>query len=296
MANPPSNASAQTNNVSAKRTTRRTSGTASTTQLASKVPPKKTAPSSGFTRAIRLLEEIARHGPLRFAELQERLALPKATLNRALTDLQLERMIAFDERSMTYSSGYRVLEIANQIWSRSDLRTLARDQLEKLCSMSNETVQLSVLADTHAVYLDSVESSNNVRMSMGFGTKVPVYCTGAGKSLLARCPVEEQREIISRISFAVYTPNTITNPTHLLAELAQIEQQGYADDNEEHFVGIRCVAAPIVSSDGTAVAAISITAPTFRIEESQVAQWRSWLIEATKEMSARIAPVAHKLC
>lgn len=261
-----------------------------------KIPASKTAPSSGFARTIRLLEEIARNGPLRFAELQERLSLPKATLNRALTDLQLERMVLFDERSLTYSSGYRVLEIANQIWSRSDLRTLARDQLEKLCAMSNETVQLSVLADTHAVYLDSVESSNNVRMSMGFGTKVPVYCTGAGKSLLAWCPVEEQREIISRISFAVYTPNTITNPAHLLSELAQIHEQGYADDNEEHFAGIRCVAAPIVASNGAAVAAISITAPTFRIEQSQVNQWRAWLIEATSEISARIAPVAHKLC
>ena len=117
---------------------------------------KKTSASSGFTRAIRLLEEIAAHGPLRFAELQDRLSLPKATLNRALTDLQLERMIVFDERSLTYSSGFRVLEIANQIWSRSDLRSIARDKLETLCAMSNETVQLSVLADTHAVYLLSL--------------------------------------------------------------------------------------------------------------------------------------------
>lgn len=288
--------SAGTTSASAKRSTRSNPEPAATSEATSKTSPKKTTASSGFARSIRLLEEIARHGPLRFAELQERLSLPKATLNRALTDLQLERMITFDERSLTYSSGYRVLEIANQIWSRSDLRALARDQLKNLCTMSNETVQLSVLADTHAVYLDSVESSNNVRMSMGFGTKVPVYCTGAGKSLLAWCPIREQREIISRISFAVYTPNTITNPEHLLAELAQINQQGYADDNEEHFAGIRCVAAPIVASDGSAVAAISITAPTFRIEESQVTQWRSWLIDATKEISARIAPVPHKLC
>lgn len=260
----------------------------------SKAPEKKSTPSA-FTRAIVLLEEIVQHGPLRFAELEERLSLPKATLNRALADLQTERMIMFDERSLTYSPGFRVVEIANQIWSRSDLRTLARDQLEKLCAISHETVQLSVLADTHAIYLDSVESSNNVRMSMGFGTKVPVYCTGAGKSLLAWCPVEEQREIISRISFAAYTPDTITNPDQLLAELALIRKQGYADDNEEHFTGIRCVAAPIIGTDGVAIAAISITAPTFRIEQSQVDQWRSWLLDVTKEISARIAPVAHKL-
>lgn len=296
MTNQTSNSIALTESNGQKRTARSTSGPADSGSARSKPPAKKATASSGFTRAISLLEEISRHGPLRFAELQERLSLPKATLNRALNDLQVERMISFDERSMTYSSGYRVLEIANQIWSRSDLRTLARDQLEQLCTMSNETVQLSVLADTHAVYLDSVESSNNVRMSMGFGTKVPVYCSGAGKSLLAWCPVAEQREIISRISFAVYTPNTITDPDTLLAELAQIKEQGYADDNEEHFAGIRCAAAPIIASDGTAIAAVSITAPTFRIEEPQVKEWRNWLIEATREISSRIAPVAHKLC
>ncbi len=245
---------------------------------------------------MRLLEEITAHGPLRFAQLQERLNLPKASLNRALTDLQLERMIVFNELSMTYSAGFRVLEFANQIWSRSDLRTLARDQLETLCAKSSETVQLSVLADTHTVHLDSVESKNNVRMSMGFGTKIPVYCTGAGKTLLAWCALEDQQNIISRISFAVYTPNTITNPDQLLTELARIRKQGYADENEEHFAGIRSVAAPIVTSDGEAIAAISITAPTFRIEQNEVEQWSDWLIKATKEVSARIAPVARKQC
>lgn len=262
----------------------------------SKPATKKNTASSGFNRAMRLLDEITTHGPLRFAQLQERLQLPKATLNRALSDLQLERMVVFDDHSMTYSAGFRVLELATQIWSKSDLRSLARDQLEALCNRSLETVQLSVLADTHVVHLDSVESTKNVRMSMGFGSKIPVYCTAAGKSLLACSSTEEQKQIISRISFAAYTQNTITDRGQLLAELAQIKSQGYADDNEEHFAGIRSIAAPIVNNEGEAIAAISISAPTFRIEHSQIDQWCQWLVESTTIVSKRIAPVAHRLC
>ena len=90
----------------------------------------KKSPTGGLARAMLLLDEISQHGPLRFAQIQERVQLPKATLHRALTELQTERLVQFDERSLTYQSGFRVLEIANHVWSRSDLRTLARDQLE----------------------------------------------------------------------------------------------------------------------------------------------------------------------
>lgn len=244
----------------------------------------------GFSRAIRLLDEITVYGPLRFSELEERLELPKATLHRALNDLILERLITFDERSLNYSAGFRILELANQVWARSDIRSLARDQLENLCDLCNETVQLSVMADLHTVYIDSVESSNNVRMSMSVGNKVPIYCSGPGKLLLAWCPLDEQKGIIERLSFAEFTLNTITQPDTLLATLKDIRQQGYAHEDEEHFAGIRAVAAPIVDRGGRAVAAISITAPTFRIEPQRFDLWREALVKAAADVSERLAP------
>ncbi|MBX2886854.1 MAG: IclR family transcriptional regulator [Granulosicoccus sp.] len=244
----------------------------------------------GFSRAIRLLDEITAYGPLRFAELEERLKLPKATLHRALNDLILERLITFDERSLNYSAGFRILELANQVWARSDIRSLARDQLEKLCDICNETVQLSVMADLHTVYIDSVESSNNVRMSMSVGNKVPIYCSGPGKLLLAWCALDEQKSIIERLSFAEFTLNTITQRDVLLANLKDIRQQGYAHEDEEHFAGIRAIAAPIVDRAGNAVAAISITAPTFRIEPQRFDIWREALVKAAADVSARLAP------
>ncbi len=245
----------------------------------------------GFSRAIRLLDEITAHGPLRFAELEDRLQLPKATLHRALNDLIIERLIQFDDRSLNYSAGFRVLELANQIWERSDIRSLARDQLEKLCAISNETVQLSVLADLHTVYIDSIESSNTIRMSMNVGNKVPVYCSASGKALLAACTLEEQKSIIGRLQFAEFTSNTITNPTILLNELTTINATGIAVENEEHFLGIKAIAATVDDKAGNPIAAISITAPTFRITDEQVDTWKSALQSSVASISSRLAPL-----
>ncbi len=279
-ANPASAQPAGTNPAGTNQGTRATKGGAS-----------KPVASSGFARAVQLLDVITSDGPLRFAELEERLSLPKASLHRALNDLILERLVNFDERSLTYSAGFRILELANRVWARSDIRSLARDQLTWLCEQSGETVQLAVLADTHAVYIDSVESTYNVRMSMSVGTKVPVYCTGTGKVLLAWCQNDEQQDIISRISFAEFTTSTITQTESLQHELRAIREQGFAEDNEEHFTGIRCVAAPIIDNAGQAVAAISITAPTFRIEDSNFIQWKELLLQSVQEISSRLAPV-----
>jgi len=241
-------------------------------------------------RAVRLIELISELGPCRFCQLQERTELPKATLHRLLTELTDERMIQFDERTNLYQAGFRILELANHVWSRSDIRTLARDQLLGLNALSNETVQLAVHADTQVVIIDHVESQESVRLSLSIGTQIPVYCTGIGKVMLAWCSASQQASILSRISFARFTANTLTDVNSLKEELTQISERGYAIDAEEHFAGSACIAAPIVDHAGRAIAGVSITAPTFRVTAEQLLQWRETLITAAAVISKRLAP------
>lgn len=255
---------------------------------------RNTTASGAFSRGILVLDAIVASGPLRFSELEESLQLPKASLHRALNDLIQERLIRFCDRSLTYSSGFRILELANHVWSRSDLRSLARDQLENLSQISGETAQLAVMADLHAVLIDTVESTNNVRMSMSVGTKVPVYCSGIGKVLLAWSDHAEQKSILERLSFVEFTPSTITKPTKLIAELKLIKQSGYACEDEEHYAGICSIAAPILDRSGDAVAALSITAPTFRVEEKDLDRWQRWLASAAETVSDRLAPMTRE--
>ena len=247
-------------------------------------------PAGAVVRAVRLLDLIVAEGPLRFTELEERSALPKATLHRLLNDLSEERLVRFDERASSWSAGYRILEMANRIWTRSDIRVLARDQLLALNALSGETVQVSVLADVHAVVIDHVESSRSVRHSSGIGSRAPLYCTGAGKVLLAWCDVARRREILDRTSFARRTPNTLVARTPLERELAAVSERGYAIDAEEHFLGTCCIAAPVVDASGQAIAALSITAPTFRTSAEELASWSAPLVAAAAEVSRRLAP------
>ena len=96
--------------------------------------------------------------------------------------------------------------------------------------------------------------------------------------------------ILSRISFARLTANTITDVSALKRELAQVSERGYAIDAEEHFAGSSSIAAPIVDQTGRAVASIGITAPTFRASVEQLLQWREPLIASAATISGRLAP------
>jgi len=241
-------------------------------------------------RAVRLLELIAEAGPFRFSELQERTDLPKATLHRLLSELSDERLVRFDEKTNLYQAGFRVLELANHVWTRSDIRALAHDQLLGLSALTNETVQLAVHADTQVVIIDHIESRESVRLSLSIGTQIPVYCTGIGKVMLAWCDQRQQESILSRVSFARFTPNTVTDVSELKKELAQVSERGYAIDAEEHFAGSSCIAAPIVDHSGRAVAGISITAPTFRTPLDQMLQWREAMVTAAAVISGRLSP------
>lgn len=246
--------------------------------------------ASVIGRSIRLLDLIAESGPFRFSEIQEHTELPKATLHRLLNELVDERIVSFDQKTHLYSAGFRVLELANRVWMRSDIRTLAHDQLLGLSAQTNETVQLAVHADTQVVVIDHVESTESVRLSMSIGTQVPVYCTSVGKVMLAWCDKPQQNAILSRLSFSRFTPNTLTDLDALRQELSQVSEQGYAIDAEEHFAGSCSIAAPIVDHSGRAIAGIGITAPTFRASIEQLHQWREPLMAAAASISGRIAP------
>jgi len=246
--------------------------------------------TSGFGRAIRLLDLIVAEGPLRFAQIEDLADIPKGTLHRLLNELADERLVQFDERVLTWSAGYRILEMANRIWTRSDIRVLARDQLLALNALTGESVQVAVLADTHGVVIDHVESTRSVRHSINVGNREPVYCTGSGKVLLAWCDESQRKGIIERISFARFTPNTITDKNALARELSLISERGYAIDAEERFLGTCCIAAPVVDATGQAVAGLSITSPAFRTSAEDLDNWRDSLIAAAAEVSRRLAP------
>jgi len=247
--------------------------------------------NSGLIRGLNVVSAIAESKtPLRFADLQSSLEVPKATLHRLLSSLQLEGMVRFEESSQTYRVGYRLLELANMAWKQSDVRELAYPMMLDLAEVSGESVQLAVLVDSNAVYLSQVESSQSIRYTVSVGDKSPVYCSGVGKAMLAMLPTEQQDTLINSLVFKRYTQQTITSSLLLRRQLNDVRKNGFAVDNEEHQHGVCCVASAIVDSLGFPIAAISVTAPTFRISESNFQDWGKRVAKASAAIAQRLQP------
>ncbi len=253
---------------------------------------KPIKPTDGnFHRSIRVLEAVAESGDNpRFAELEKLLGFPKATLNRLLGQLQEEELILFDESTQRYSLGFKLMALARRSWQNMDVRRLAFDQLEWLAQHTNESVQLAMRAETEMVYIDSIECTQSVRMSVRVGDRIPMYCSSTGKAFLANMCQEESAQLIGRMRFAATTQATITSPEALATEINQVRQQGYAIDREEHYVGVCCVASPILNSKGEPIAAFSVAAPSFRAEQETLVQWSELVKTAADIVSSRLPP------
>lgn len=216
-------------------------------------------------KALALLEAFSYEDRrLSLAELSARTGVPRATAFRLLATLEETGFLV--KRGSEYQLGFKCFLLSNIAAADLDLRAIARPFLETLRDSTGETTQMAILQDWRIVYLDRVLSRQAVAyMTSRAGAVLPAYCTGLGKALLAHEPEEAVTSWARRQSFAAYTPTTLTDPDALVADLRTIRERGYAIDDQEREVGVRCVAAPIRDADGRVVAALSAAGPSQRL-------------------------------
>lgn len=224
-------------------------------------------------KAIATLALVAEaEQPLRFTDVLALSGEPRGTLHRQLSHLVEEGLLDLD-RNQCYVPGLRLLKFASLAWARNEVRLLAEPHLKALHRLTGETVHFAVLRGAQVVYLDKVEGRQSVRMYSEVGKVSPVHCTGVGKAALSVLPDALLQERIAGLEFRVFTAQTHASAAALLAEIAAIRREGVAYDRQEHEEGIHCVAAPVRSDDKSLVAAISVTAPVYRISMQQLVDW-----------------------
>ena len=263
----------------------------------SETPVKRAAPDGyvvrAVTRAVQVLE-ILRTGDDGGASLQElaaRAGLAKASAYRLLRTLESTGLAERIPGSDRYRLGVRCLEFGQAYLEQIDLRREALPVMERLRREFNETVHLGVLDDRlRVVYLEKLDSAQAVGIMMSrVGRTAPSYCTGLGKSLLARHEGDPVALLAEWGELRQYTPNTIFDPAELRAELGRIRSRGYALDREEHEPGVRCVASVIVGPPGAPPAALSIAGPAQRMPERLlVGQLANAAMAASREIGRRI--------
>ncbi|MDR7486599.1 MAG: IclR family transcriptional regulator [Armatimonadota bacterium] len=209
-------------------------------------------------RAMSLLVALGEADrPLSVRELSDRVSLPRPTVYRLLQTLQ--RHGAASATDGGFVVGPRILWLAAQRLEQTELRAVGRPFLLDLRDRTGETVHLAVLEQGQVVYVDKVESPGPMRMASAVGKIMPAHCTALGKAMLAHLPPAQVREILARRGMPRRTPQTITDPDRLFAELEAVRARGYAIDNVENEEGIRCVGAAVLDHQGRVAGAISLS-------------------------------------
>ena len=213
-------------------------------------------------RAFDLLELMAAAGgEMGISELAQASGLPHPTIHRLLRTL-VDLGYVRQRSSRRYALGVRLVGLGEK--ARYILTVWARPSLARLVDETGETANLSLLEGDELVYLAQVPSQKQMRMWIEVGLRVLPHSTGAGKALLAQLPGAKAREIVERTGLPTRTPRTITDADALMAELEIVRRRGYAVDDEEHELGVRCIAVAITNAP--APIALSVSGPASRLD------------------------------
>jgi IclR family acetate operon transcriptional repressor len=231
------------------------------------VPPSRV---QSLERALDLLEALAGADELGVSEIAAQTGLVPSTAHRLLGTLVARGYASQNPATGRYMLGYKLLELTSGVQDRlGRLRTAARPHLEAIQTETGETTNLVVLEGRDVVYIESVSGTRSVRLHTEVGRSIPAHTSGAGKALLAWRDPADVTELLAGAPLAPSTPHTITTLDALQDDLAKIRARGYATDNEEHEPGVACVATPILDGAGFPLAAISISGPTPRMDQTE---------------------------
>lgn len=241
-------------------------------------------------RAFELLEHLSGSPDgMPLTALAAACGMHKSTVHRLLSSLIGLGYVKQDEAGGRYRLTLKLFELSGRVVDGMDVMQLAKAPLEHLRDLTQEAVHLVVREGTDIVYLHKADSKNSsIRMFSRLGMRRPLYCTAVGKSILATMSDDEVQSIWARSDIRAYTQHTITTIEALMAELAKVRAVGYALDNEENELGVRCIGAAVRDYTGRGRAALSISAPITRMSDKRVLMLAPDILQASAEISAEL--------
>jgi DNA-binding IclR family transcriptional regulator len=253
-----------------------------------KKPKPRRMRLSSVANSVRLTKAFSENEfEMGISALAIKLGLAKSTVHRLATTLVEYDILEQNRENGKYRLGLALFELGTLVRRKMDVMSEAQGQIHALADLTGETVQLAILDHFSVLYIRIRESRQAVRLSSGLGSRAPAHCTSVGKALLAYKPPEVVKQVIEN-GLKRYTENTITEPSRLIDELAQVRARGYAIDDEEIEPGLRCVAAPIRDHSGQVVSAISVAAPVQRMSKKNVQSTVPSVVAAADAISRRL--------
>jgi len=236
------------------------------------------------TRSLDLLEALANaDAPVGIADLARTTGLAVPTAHRLVRTLQ-SRGYVQQSADRAYRLGPALMHLGNR--ATPGLVSRARSIMVALEDVAMETVNLAVLDGDMVAYVGQVPSRHQMRMFTEVGRRVLPHSAGVGKAILSQLPESKVRDIVGRTGMPRFTPTTITDPDALIADLRESRRRGFAIDDGEHEVGVRCIAVPVPGASPKA--ALSISGPSARIND----ELAHTITDALKAAAEKLGAVA----
>jgi IclR family transcriptional regulator, acetate operon repressor len=247
-------------------------------------PAADAASVQSLDRAIQLLRLVADGDGLSLTALSRASGLAPSTVYRMLTTLQHHGVAEFDETDQLWFTGVELFRMGASFLRRRKLAERGRAIIEELRATTGETANLAVAEKDAVVFVTQAESHEAIRAFFRPGTRGPYHASGIGKAILAfRDPAARRNALPARL--AGFTSKTLTDREALDADFAVTRQRGYALDDEERTLGMRCIAAPVFNEFGEPFGGVSVSGPTVRVDDAFVARVGPLVVEAAAELT-----------
>ena len=261
---------------------------------------KRPTPSDGeqtggvqsIIRALSILDALAESADgLTLTALAKTVGLPPSSAHRMLTTLQRQRFVGFEPASMSWRIGVQAFVVGNAFARSRDVVALAIPYMRQLMEKTGETVNLYVLNGSQAICMAQIQSPQMIRAISRPGGAVAMHRSAAGKAILALMQKAEVKEILAKHGLPRSTQKTIVSANKLHADLERTRRRGYAVDDEEFALGLRCIAAPIVDEHGSPHAALSVAGPVARMTDARLMTLGDIVASAGRSVTAELGGV-----
>jgi IclR family transcriptional regulator, acetate operon repressor len=243
-------------------------------------------------RALSIIETLAEDDEgYRLSDLAVRTGLSTSTAHRLLATLEKRRFVQFDRNELKWHVGARSFSVGATFARRRNFTAQSIPYLRKLRDRTRETANLAVVDDESIIVLTRIESREIMRSLTKVGGRVAMVASGVGKAVLATYSDDDVNAIICRQGMPRLTEKSIVRPSELFKELQAIRRQGYAIDDEEARMGLRCVAAVVYSDCSEPLAAISVSGMTSRITDDRLPSLGGIVREVAAELTVALGGV-----
>jgi DNA-binding IclR family transcriptional regulator len=254
--------------------------------------PRRNYTINSLDRALRILMILGERGvPMKVSDISRKLGIDKSTAYRIITTLRTRGFVEQESDTRKYTLGLKVLEVAALKLRSIRLVPVAKPFLEELMLRTKEAVHLGVLAEGEVMYVDSEQCSGPFNVNTVVGGRASLHSSAVGKALLAGRTIEEVNSFVAIKGLTRFTDRTIITTEDLHEHLAGVRKRGWAMDDEETYLGVRCLAAAIYDHRGNAVASIGISGPIQRITQDRVAYLGQLVKEVGNKISRRLGYV-----